>query len=216
MSEHNLTIESFSDQERAQAIHDLYQTIFRRVPDDHGWQSHYNSKRSIKDLEKSFKESHEYRLKSRYWKDGHSLDEIIPGELFVGTRIQEGSEDEVKARYRVKAIVCVDHTSKYDLRKFDAVLYVPFPDSELMPISQAVIAVNGIRQFVEQGMRTLIHCRWGASRSPAIAAFYMAKRYGLSFQEAHQRIEEKRDGVRVSDGLLTPQRIDEIMKVLSW
>jgi protein-tyrosine phosphatase len=40
--------------------------------------------------------------------------------------------------------------------------------------------------------RILLHCTWGRDRSPFIAMLYLARKYGLSYEEAYHEVKAAR------------------------
>ncbi len=46
--------------------------------------------------------------------------------------------------------------------------------------------------LAKQGTKVLVRCREGKDRSAFVAMVYVAKRYGLSYKEAYEKVRTKR------------------------
>ncbi|CAB3373473.1 Hypothetical predicted protein [Cloeon dipterum] len=66
--------------------------------------------------------------------------------------------------------------------------------------------VNFISQAMESGV-VLVHCYYGVSRSATLVLAYIMKKYGIDFDEAMERILEKRRFVRPNPGFEAQLRL---------
>jgi hypothetical protein len=56
-----------------------------------------------------------------------------------------------------------------------------------------VMSTSGlILRLAQQNLRVLVRCREGKDRSAFVAMVYVAKRYGLSYKEAYEKVKAKR------------------------
>jgi atypical dual specificity phosphatase len=82
---------------------------------------------------------------------------------------------------------------------------VPLHDGPGNSREHVLAAIDFIATQVENGLRVLVHCRAGRSRSVCIVAAYLMRHKGFSKKKAISAIAEKRQ-ILLSDG------IDEIFK----
>jgi len=61
--------------------------------------------------------------------------------------------------------------------------------------------VDYVREQLQAGRNTLVHCHLGISRSPAVCAAALAAERGLSFDDALESIEDVRSKVDPNDDL---------------
>jgi atypical dual specificity phosphatase len=114
------------------------------------------------------------------------------------------------------ALDAVDHASQFDSilcllsdccgDRNDIDGYcVPLYDGPGNRREHVLAAIDFIAAQVENGLRLLVHCRAGRSRSVCIVAAYLMRHKGFSKKQAISLIEQKRQ-ICLSDG------IDEIFK----
>lgn len=66
--------------------------------------------------------------------------------------------------------------------------------------------VDYVREQLQSGRNTLVHCHLGVSRSPAVCAAAIAAERGLSFEEALELVEDVRSKVNPNEDLRTHGR----------
>jgi atypical dual specificity phosphatase len=114
------------------------------------------------------------------------------------------------------ALDAVDHASEFDSilcllpdccgDRIDIDGYcVPLHDGPGNSREHVLAAIDFIAAQIENGLRVLVHCRAGRSRSVCVVAAYLMRHKGFSKKQAISLIDQKRQ-ICLSDG------IDEIFK----
>jgi hypothetical protein len=87
------------------------------------------------------------------------------------------------------------------------VVHWPFESKWRLPESWLTTAVLELAHFQQQGLRTLVHCARGRSRSPTVILLYWMARAELTWAAAHARLEALRWSDLRANRL--PEMVDE-------
>jgi atypical dual specificity phosphatase len=112
--------------------------------------------------------------------------------------------DAVNHASEVDSILCLLSDCCGDRSDIDGYC-VPLSDGPGNSSEHVLAAIDFIAAQVENGLRVLVHCRAGRSRSVCIVAAYLMRHQGFSKRLAMSMISKKRQ-ICLSDG------IDEIFK----
>ncbi|MDD2899024.1 MAG: dual specificity protein phosphatase family protein [Desulfuromonadaceae bacterium] len=106
----------------------------------------------------------------------------------------------------VDFILCLKPGCCADRSDFDAVC-IPLVDGA--GNNQALIrqALSELNQAVADGLKVLVHCHAGRSRSVSVVARYLMESMGITAEEALALIQQKRD-------IYLSQGIEEILKLM--
>lgn len=122
------------------------------------------------------------------------MDEVAEG-LFVGTLADAGDATELRKR-DIAEIVSLTHEAPPDgFPAAATVRRVPMTDGPQNEQSAFETAAEAVRSRLDAGVPVLVHCRSGASRSPAVAATALALERRVDLENAFQQVAERRDAV---------------------
>ena len=138
-------------------------------------------------------------VKSFIWDDPIEIDE----HLFLGNLTHCAS---LNCLYRnnIRGVVNVTNTSNFypylkDIEYFN----IPINDLNGINISKYLEeAYTFIDSLISQHDNVLVHCLFGRSRSVAICVYYLMKKYSLSFEQAYQKIENKKPFININQSFV--------------
>jgi len=128
-----------------------------------------------------------------------SVDEILPGQLYIGN-LEAAMSTEIRQQRGISHIisVCPEFKSTGDVH-----LSIPIDDWEyedlLVHLSKCC---EFIQHALDHGGAVLVHCVMGISRSAAVVAAYLMKSKKLNPQEAIQSIKQHRPIVQPNYGFV--------------
>jgi len=125
--------------------------------------------------------------------------------LFVGGYIN-GAELALANPLDIRAVLNVSTEQPYAKRPGVNYCEVPFDDGRSVPEQ----AFNRCMEFLmfqyETGLKTLVHCAAGVSRSPCVAAAFLHVSDQMPFDAALNHIEWRRPTIRPHPDILTSVR----------
>jgi len=78
-------------------------------------------------------------------------------------------------------------------------LWLPTPDHHPPSLDKTLVGITALKQLLENGQKTYIHCRNGHGRAPTFFAAYLIKEKGMTPDEAIALIREKRPTIHLED-----------------
>ena len=104
-------------------------------------------------------------------------------------------------KHGIRAIVNVAGDVEYNPPDGVEYRHIALSDDENNPCDVVQEATDALAGFVQQGLRTLVHCRAGMSRAPSIVALYYHDYHDWPMNAALDAIKEKRPIVDPGDGM---------------
>jgi protein-tyrosine phosphatase len=132
---------------------------------------------------------------------GNHLDEIVDG-LFIGNA-HAASSYQILCAHNIGAVVNVAKTLNDPLFNGIQTYKVGLADghAELENYSYMyAFAAHLVISLLGKGVKVLLHCYEGISRSPAVGVLIVSKMKGVSLDKAQDLIREKRPIVFINKG----------------
>jgi len=122
----------------------------------------------------------------------------IDDHIYIGN-----DEDYKQAKSKgIQAILNVARDTHYPQPDGVEYQHIPLTDDEKNDFKMINDAADALANFVQQGKKTLVHCRAGVSRSPSVAALYYYLHAGWpSVHSALDAIKDKRPIVQPTEGM---------------
>ncbi len=122
------------------------------------------------------------------------MDDVADG-LFVGTLADAGDWERVRES-GIEVIVSLTHGDpEGGFPPSATVRNHPMTDGPQNERAAFEAAVSAVRDGLDAGETLLVHCRSGASRSPAVAATALALERATDLETAFQQVVTRRDAV---------------------
>jgi len=152
--------------------------------------------------------SREYTSNEKFKNDVNEIDE---GVFLSGVPRRAEFIDALG----VERVICVSRgDSTYYSRNLPhsiPFVHLPFEDLQAAPKEVIQLAVLELAHARKQGQKVLVHCLYGASRSPTVVAMYLMARYNLSWETAVDKIQQLRACVEPFSGLVSAETRREIV-----
>lgn len=139
--------------------------------------------------------------------DGHRIDEVIPGRLYIGS--EEARDPEVLDEHWITHVVCLQPADERRLHRHQKLparveekTYNGFKDDRGTLITEYIPLVFEYIDDVlgkDPKARVLVHCAAGISRSGAMVTAYLMYKYDLPADEALARLRKARPCVHPND-----------------
>eukprot|EP01102_Stenamoeba_stenopodia_P019071 TRINITY_DN7098_c0_g1_i2.p1 TRINITY_DN7098_c0_g1~~TRINITY_DN7098_c0_g1_i2.p1 ORF type:complete len:213 (+),score=65.02 TRINITY_DN7098_c0_g1_i2:41-640(+) len=130
---------------------------------------------------------------------------MILDHLYLGGNVAARDETLLE-RLKIKNVVNLASHPMYPVT-YDStfkVLSVAARDQEDYPIIP--MHFESIYDFIEdkfsKGQKILVHCQYGASRSPTIVICYLMKKYGWGFKKAYDFVLKRRCIIEPNEGFV--------------
>jgi len=124
-------------------------------------------------------------------------EEVIPGQLFIGSKEAAANPATLAARNIKRVIVCCTTIPMYFPEDSD-VKYIRLAMNDSLDQNLLAYLPHAF-DFIDEGIRcgeaTLVHCNAGVSRSGAVVVGYLMKSKGLSFEDALTEAKSKRSKI---------------------
>lgn len=137
----------------------------------------------------------------------------IIDNIYLGSAFNAASYYKLKETYNIKIIMNItNEITNYYPDDFEYKNYSVLDineDSIEKYFDDSYNFINNNLHLIEDNHNILIHCFMGASRSASIITFYLMKKYGKTFDEALDFIQNKRKIVNINTTFA-----DEIKKSL--
>lgn len=127
----------------------------------------------------------------------HLPEEVLRRRLYVGP--EEARSEDLVGQYEIGAIVSLGHIK--GLYDYCVVKHIDYHEIIVDDVLEADItpflddATDWIHGKVAFGIRVLVHCQIGRSRSPSICIAYLMKYHHMTYDVAFAAVNKARDPI---------------------
>ncbi|CAN2391855.1 positive regulation of glucokinase activity [Pristimantis euphronides] len=136
---------------------------------------------------------------------------ILPG-LYIGSA-SDATDVWSLQDAGITHILTVDSTEQKDLADSLQKKFIPlFDDPSTDLLSRLPECLKFLKDALEKPeSRVLVHCHAGVSRSAAVMAAYMMNTTRCTFEEAHQRLQDKKSDIKIHEEFVNQLSVFEEM-----
>lgn len=130
------------------------------------------------------------------------ISEIVPNKLYLSD-YQSANQKHTILDLNIRGMISIG-------TKFEQTLYEHYVNLQQLHVivedcetENIELAFESVRSFINAiNGPVLIHCVLGISRSPTFTIYYLMKEFNLSFEEAFDKLKQKRPCIDPNEGFI--------------
>lgn len=203
----------FEDENRAEAIRQLYAEILQREADSGGLEFYYNSKQPLSQIRNILESSTErIRLLKKQAGEGCEYEFIEPW-IAAGSAILINDIPKIKKEGFTALLDMCSTDPIYKPEDFELCLRLQMPSNVVMSVSDVKKAVVFLKEVYETGRKLLIIDDDGTTKGPAIIALWYIGT-GMDSEVAGTFVSSRKSNANLNGAILGPWHINAAKGIL--